>query len=304
MKLLFGICASHPRIPGDRKFGCIARTFSVGLLKLNLSCPEDTVRENRFSKYLSYSSFLDCQQKLLGCLGEISLVEKKIPLNIWLWANDFQATAPEETFGGKIFLRIESFFPSVSDFQLMIIGLLAKNGKGHQKWILLVQGKFLARSCFWERKIIFVGNAAEIARNFNRIFCHRCQIFLPRDQKKKLLREQKLERKEYSILFSSLREKVSEFCKSFQQSLQNCVLPIRLINSRKNCSWNVMYLRGFYDVEQDVSEFFAKCILLELSKFFFTCSKLCFVSNFCLKSWLQIPDFKQKRFASNVKNIR
>ena len=186
----------------------------------------------------------------------------------------------------------------------MIIGLLAKNGKGHQNCILRVQGRFLARSCFWERKIIFVGNAAEIARNFNRIFCHRCQIFLPRVQKKKLLREQKLERKEYSILFSSLREKVSKFCKSFQQSLQNCVLPIWSINSRKNCSWNVMYLRGFFDVEQDVSDFFAKSILLELSKIFFTCSKLCFVSNFCLKSWLQIPDFKQKRFASIVKTFR
>ena len=46
VKLLFGICASHPRIPSDGKCGCSARTFSVGLLKLNLSCPEDTIEKN------------------------------------------------------------------------------------------------------------------------------------------------------------------------------------------------------------------------------------------------------------------
>ena len=244
LRLLFGICASHPRIPGDGNCGCFARGFLVGLLKLNLSCPEDTIGEKRFSKYSSYSSFLDCQQKFLGLLGETSLDEKN-PFNIWLRANDFQATAPEETFGGKIFLRIESFFPSVSDFQLMIIGLLAKNRKGHQKWILRVQRKFLARNYFWEKTIIIFGNAAEIAGTFNWIFCHGCQIFPPRVQKKKLLREQKLGRKEYSWLFSSLREKVSKFCKSFQQSLQNFVLPIQAINSRKIYSWNVTYLRGF-----------------------------------------------------------
>ena len=79
LRLLFGICASHPRIPGDGNCGCFARGFLVGLLKLNLSCPEDTIGEKRFSKYSSYSSFLDCQQKFLGCLGEIFLVEKEFP---------------------------------------------------------------------------------------------------------------------------------------------------------------------------------------------------------------------------------
>ena len=186
----------------------------------------------------------------------------------------------------------------------MMLGSLAKNRKGHQKWILRVQRKFLAGNYFWEKTIIIFGNAAEIAGTFNWIICHGCQIFPPRVQKKKLLREQKLGRKEYSILFSSLREKVSNFCKSFQQSLQNFVLPIQSINSRKNYSWKVMYLRGFYDVEQHVSDFFAKSILLKFSKIIFTCSKLYFGSNFCLKSGLQIPDFKQKRLASNVKNIR
>ena len=46
LRLLFGICASHPRIPGDGKCGCFARVFLVGLLKLNFSCPEDTIEKN------------------------------------------------------------------------------------------------------------------------------------------------------------------------------------------------------------------------------------------------------------------
>ena len=37
-----------------------------------------------------------------------------------------------------------------------------------------------------------------------------------------------------------------------------------------------MYLRGFFDVEQDVSDFFAKSILLELSKKFFHLLKTMF----------------------------
>ena len=49
---------------------------------------------------------------------------------------------------------------------------------------------------------------------------------------------------------------------------------------------------------------FAMCILFEISKTLFTCSKLCFGSNFCLKIGLHIPNFKQKRFGSIAKNFR
>ena len=43
---------------------------------------------------------------------------------------------------------------------------------------------------------------------------------------------------------------------------------------------------------------------MEKSKSLFTCSKLCFASNFCLKIGLHIPNFKQKRFWSIVKTFR
>ena len=49
---------------------------------------------------------------------------------------------------------------------------------------------------------------------------------------------------------------------------------------------------------------FAESILLEISKNLFTCSKLCFGSNFCLKIGLHIPNFKQKSFESIVKTFR
>ena len=190
--------------------------------------------------YLSYRSFSECQPNFSRMLGRKFFGWKKIHCKIWLWANDFQATVPEETFGGKKIFSNRMIFPSISAFQLMILGLLAKNRKGHQNCILLVQRKFLARNYFWEKKIITFAIAAEKAQTFYRIFCHRCQIFLPRVQKKELLREQKFEKQENSIHFSSLRERVSKLCKSFQQILQNCVLPIQSINSRKYFSWNVM----------------------------------------------------------------
>ena len=120
-----------------------------------------------------------------------------------------------------------------------------KKPEGSSKVNSTCPEEIFGKKLFLRKKIIIFGNAAEIAGTFNWIFCHGCQIFLPRVQKKKHLREQKLEKKEYSILFSSLKEKVSKFCKSFQQSLQNCVLPIQAINSRKFYSWNVTYLRGF-----------------------------------------------------------
>ena len=50
-------------------------------------------------------------------------------------------------------------------------------------------------------------------------------------------------------------------------------------------------------------EIFAKKILLDVSKNLFTCSKLCFGSNFCLKIGPHIPSFKQKRFSSIVKKL-
>ena len=49
---------------------------------------------------------------------------------------------------------------------------------------------------------------------------------------------------------------------------------------------------------------FEKSILLEISKNLFTCSKLCFGSNFCLKIGLHIPNCKQRRFGSIFKNCR
>ena len=146
----------------------------------------------------------------------------------------------EKYFGGeKVFLHQ---FPTFSSWCL---GLWQKTGRVIKSEFYVSRGNFWQETIFEKKKIIIFGNAAEIAGTFNWIFCHGCQIFLPRVQKKKLLREHKLEKKEYSKLFSSLREKVSKFCKSFQQSLQNCVLPIQAINSRKIYSWNVTYLRGF-----------------------------------------------------------
>ena len=50
-------------------------------------------------------------------------------------------------------------------------------------------------------------------------------------------------------------------------------------------------------------EIFAKRFLLVVSKNLFTCSNLCFGSNFCLKIGPHIPSFKQKRFSSIVKNL-
>ena len=226
VKLLFGICASHPRNPSDGKCGCIKRTFSVGLLKLDLSCPEDTIGEKHLSKYLSYSSFLDCQQKFLACLGESSLVEKNsfqyLTLSYWL-----SGYGSGGNFWRKNIFADRKFLPLISNFQLMILGLLAKNGKGHQSCNLRVQWKFLPKDYSWEKKIIFFRNAAEIARTFNWNFCHGCQIFLPRVQKKKLLREQKLEKKKYSIHFSSLREKFESFAKVFSIAFRTAFqLPI------------------------------------------------------------------------------
>ena len=186
----------------------------------------------------------------------------------------------------------------------MILGLLAKNRKGHQNCILLVQRKFSARNYFWEKKIITFAIAAEKAQTFYRIFCHGCQIFHPRVQKKELLREQKFEKQESSIHFSSFREKVSKFCKKFYQSLRTCVLPIQWINSSKKFSWNVMYLRGFSGLRARRFGIFAESFLLEISKNLFTCSKLCFGSNFSLKIWLHFLKFKQKRFRSIVKTFR
>ena len=300
VKLLFGICASHPRVPSNGKCVCIARTFSVGLLKLYLSCPEDTIGEKRFSKNLSISSFLDCQQKFLGCLGEIPLAEKSSLLFLTLshWLSGYGSRG---NFWRKNIFANKIFFHQFPTFSFWFSGFWQNTGRVIKTAFYVSRGKFRQEAFFEKRIFISFGIAAEKDQTFNRIFCHGCQIFLPRVQKKKLLREQKLEKKEYSIRFSGLREKVSKFCKIFQQSLQNCVLPIQSINSSKNYSWNVVYLRGFSGLRARRFGLFAKSILLEKSGNRFTCSKLRFGTNFSLKIGLHIPNFKRKRFGSIVK---
>ena len=131
VELLFGICASQPRNSTDRKCACFAGTFSVGLSKLNLACPEDTIWEKHLSIYLLIFFIFGLPAKISRMFGRNFFAWKKILFNIWLWANDSQAqaTALDEFFGGKTFLRIEIFSHQFPTFSSWFSGFGQKTGR-------------------------------------------------------------------------------------------------------------------------------------------------------------------------------
>ena len=84
---------------------------------------------------------------------------KKIPCNIWLWANDVQATAPEETFGGKNIFSKRNFSHQFSTFSSWLSGFWQKTGRVIKAAIYVSRGRFWQETIF-EKKIILFGNAA------------------------------------------------------------------------------------------------------------------------------------------------
>ena len=155
LRLLFGICASHPRIPGDGNCGCFARGFLVGLLKLNLSFPEDTIGEKRFSKYSSYSSFLDCQQKFLECLGEIFLVEKKFPSVCDFKLMTFRLRLQRKLLAEKYFCGEKVFLHQFPTFSSWCLGLWQKTGRFIKSEFYLSRGNFWQETIFEKKQSSF-----------------------------------------------------------------------------------------------------------------------------------------------------
>ena len=112
--------------------------------KTNPTCPDDLTGEKHFSKFSSFSWLLVYEQKLSRNLTE----------NLWAVLPKLPSTV-SEVFKGKKLSHQKKFFSSVSDFELMIFGLLAKKLGRFTKTALYVSRGEFQRKKFFELKSIF-----------------------------------------------------------------------------------------------------------------------------------------------------
>ena len=247
--------------------------------------PRRYYRRKTFSKYLSTSLYLDSQQKLLGRLTKFSVGLSKLI-----------STAPEEIFGAKRFFRIEIFLSSISEFQLMIPGLLAKYRKSHQNCILGVHRNILARNWFWEEKFITFGLSAEKNSNFwwdllwwmskNSFYVSRGRNFSG---------NRVLRKKIIHCLFRSWEW----MFQTFEQKFRAESLKLRFTSPVDQFEENFFlkcYVSLFLpDFEQEVSNFLWRVFLAQLSNRLFTFPKGFFSSNFFLESGLHFQWLQAKK---------
>ena len=115
-KSLFEICAAHSRISSDNKWGFIAQNFSVGLSNLNPKCPDHPPSEKKLDGiFISFVIF-----------GLWAVTSQNFDNKIMTGLPKLPSMVSENFKGGKLSHQ-KNFFPSVSDFQLMLFGLLVKN---------------------------------------------------------------------------------------------------------------------------------------------------------------------------------
>ena len=113
-KFLFEICASHSRIWSDNRCGFIAQNFSVGLSNLYPKCPDHPTSEKNLLEYLSISLFFRLWAVNSQILTKTKTGLRKLPSTV------------SEIFKGEKLSNQKKSFPSVSDFELRISGLLVK----------------------------------------------------------------------------------------------------------------------------------------------------------------------------------
>ena len=119
-----------------------------GLVKTEYFVSRSYYRRKTFLKKFIIFFIFGLSAKISWMLGRNFFGWKKILFNIWLWANDFQATAPEETFGGKIFLRIESLSHQFPTFSSWFSGFWQKKGRARKTASYVSRGKFWQETNF------------------------------------------------------------------------------------------------------------------------------------------------------------
>ena len=142
--LLFGIWASHSRISSDNRCGFTAENFLVGLSKLNPTCPQNPVGDIIFDVFINFFIFgLSGKTfRIFGCLFSAGLTNCLLRLQKrFMRERDF--------FGSKI------FFPSFSDFELMILRLSTKKtGRVIKTAFYVCRGTIWQKTVFERKQIL------------------------------------------------------------------------------------------------------------------------------------------------------
>ena len=133
-KFLFELCASQSRISSDNRWGAVAQKFSVGLWIQNVQII--LFQKKNLLEYLSiFFGLWAVTSQILTKKTMTGL--PKLPSTV------------SEIFRGEKLSHQKKFFPSVSDFELRIFGLLFKNFGSLTKTAL-----YMSRGDFRREKIL------------------------------------------------------------------------------------------------------------------------------------------------------
>ena len=117
--------------------GFFAHTFSVGFSNLNPKCPDHPLSEKKLA-----AIFI-----IFYIFGLWAVTSPTFDKKIMTGLPKFPSTV-SEFFEGEKLSHQENFFPSVSDFELMIFGLLFKKIGRPTKTAL-----YVSRGVFWRKKL-------------------------------------------------------------------------------------------------------------------------------------------------------